>query len=389
VTVRGWQLDLTAYVQADSILWSQASVDELDPSTGQPLSEERFLIRRGRLRAEAHREALSAAIELDGNTGEGPAARVIGAQVGWTYTHGGEPLVTLTAGLLKIPFGVDVPASEREKVFLEAPAVSRGLFPGSYDAGARAHGSYGLARWAIAVMNGAPVGDAQWHGVDPSSSYDIVGRLGAELAGPRQLRIAAGVSALAGTGLHPGTPPTKDGIQWVDENQNGRVDPTEIQIIPGGPGTPSQTFSRDALGGDLQVHWHLPALGGGTAFFEAAIATNLDRGLVYADPIASSRDLRQLGFALGAVHDVGPRFRIGVRYDRYDADRDALDREGADLINVHKVFSTLAVMVAARWRDARITAEYDLERNPFGRGDDGAPTTRSADRVTLRIQVGF
>ena len=421
VTRHGWQLDLTGYLQIDSVAWSQASVDELDPSTGQPLNEERFLVRRGRLRAEARRDALSAAIELDGNTQSGPAARILAAQVSWTYAPGDRstgdvpvpsapaepshsphrawlarvdqplppPLLVLTAGLFKIPFGADVPASERDKAFLEQPAMSRALFPGNYDAGVQAQGGYGLARWSVAVMNGAPVGDAQWKGKDPSASYDVVGRLGADVAGPYRLRIEAGVSALAGTGLSPGVAPTKDGIQWVDDNQNGRVDPTEIQIIPGSPGTPSQRFSRDALGADLQVHWCLCVLGTGTAFLEAAIATNLDRGLVYADPVASSRDLRQLGVALGAVQELGPHLQVGARYDRYDADRDAMDREGAALINAHKVFSTLAVMAAARWSDARITVEYDRERNPFGRGDDGAPTTRAADRVTLRAQVGF
>ena len=389
MTRRGWQLDLTGYVQVDSIAWSQASVDELDPSTGEPLAEERLLIRRGRLRAEARREAMSAAIELDGNTQDGPAARLVAAQVGWTYEREGQPFVVVSAGLMKIPFGAEVPASERDKAFLEAPAVSRALFPGNYDAGVMVHGRYGVARWSLAVMNGAPVGDAQWRGEDPSSSYDVVGRLGAELAGPQQLRFEAGVSGLSGTGLHPGTPPIKDDIQWIDENQNGRVDPTEIQIVPGGPGEPSQTFSRGALGADVQVHWCVRTLGGGTAFFEAAIASNLDRGLVYADPVATSRDLRQLGFAIGAVQSVGPHVQVGARYDRYDADRDALDRQGLDVVNVHKVFSTLAVMASARWHDARITAEYDRERNPFGRGDDGSPTTRAADRVTVRAQVGF
>jgi Phosphate-selective porin O and P len=389
VTRRGWQLDLTGYVQADAIAWSQASVDELDPSTGQPLNEERFLIRRGRLRAEAHRDAVSAAIELDGNTQSGAVARIVSAQIGWTYALEDQPFVAVTAGLFKIPFGVEVPASERDKAFLEPPAMSRALFPGNYDAGAMVAGRYGLARWSLAIMNGAPVGDAQWRGRDPASSYDVVGRLGADVAGPRRLRIAAGVSALSGTGLHPGTPPTKDGIQWVDDNQNGRVDPTEIQIVPGSPGEPSQPFTHNALGADLQVHWCLCALGNGTAFLEAALATNLDRGLVYADPVAASRDLRQLGFAIGAMQELGAYVQIGARYDRYDADRDAMDREGAALINVHKVFSTVAVMATARWNDARVIVEYDHERNPFGRGDDGAPITRAADRVTLRAQVGF
>jgi hypothetical protein len=389
VTRRGWQLDLTGFVQVDAVAWSQASVDELDPSTAQPLNTERLAIPRARLRAEFHRDELSGAIELDGNTLNGATARLLGAQVGWTFSPGDQPLFTVTAGLLKIPFGAEVPASERDKPFLEPPAVSRALFAGNYDAGAMISGRYGLARWSLAIMNGAPVGDAQWRGKDPTSSYDLVGRIGAELVAPRTLRFEAGVSALSGTGLHPGTPPTKDGIQWVDDNQNGFVDPTEIQIVPGAPAEPSQTFARDALGADVRVHWCICAIGRGTAFFEAALATNLDRGLVYSDPVAVSRDLRQLGVVVGAVQELGPHALVGARYDRYDADRDALDREGAALINAHKRFSTLAVMASGRWDDARLTLEYDRERNPFGRGDDGAPATRAADRVTLRAQVGF
>lgn len=369
--------------------WSEASLDELDPVSRAPLNEERLLIRRGRLRAEAQRDALSLALELDGNTAAGPAMRLVGAHAAWSFARGGaSPLFVMTAGLVKIPFGADVPASEREKPFLEPPAMSRALFPGNYDAGVVVSGRYGLARWSFAAMNGAPVGDAQWRGRDPAGSYDFIGRIGGEI-GDRRFRVEAGVSALTGSGLHPGTPPTKDAIQWVDDNQNGRVDATEIQIVPGGPGSPSETFSRDALGADLAVHWCLCVLGTGTASFEAVIATNLDRAIVFADPIAVSRDVRELGISIGAVQNLGEQVQIGARYDRYDADRDARDRQGVDLVNVHKIFSTLSVMASARWHDARITAQYDHERNPFGRGDNGAPITRAADRVTLRAQVGF
>lgn len=393
VTLRGWQLDVTGFAQVDSVAWSQASVDELDPSNGTPLNQDRFAIPRARLRVEAHRDAVFGGIELDGNTLSGPTARLLGAQVGWSYAPdaapGAPPLLVAIAGLFTIPFGAEVPSDVRDKPFLEPPAMSRALFPGNFDAGAMVRGGHGLARWSLAIMNGAPVGDAQWKGKDPASSYDFIGRLGADIALPRRWRIEAGVSALSGTGLHPGTPPIKDGIQWVDDNQNGRVDPTEIQIVPGSPGEPSQKFARSALGADLTLHWCLCALGTGTAFLEIAAATNLDRGLVYADPVTASRDLRQLGYAVGAVQDVGPHLRIGVRYDRYDADRDAMDREGVDLVNVHKIFSTLAVIVAAHWTGARVTVEYDRARNPFGRGDGGAPIPRADDRVTLRAQVGF
>jgi hypothetical protein len=389
VTQYGWQVALTGYVQADSIAWSEESADELDPSTRAPLNQERFLIRRGRLRAEAHRDAFSGSIEFDGNTVSGPTARILGAQIGWAYPARGEPLVAASAGLFKTPFGVEVPSSERDKPFLEPPAFARALFPGNYDAGVMVRGSYGVARWSLAMMNGAPVGDAQWKGRDPSSSYDLVGRVGAVIDGPYRSRFEAGVSAITGKGLHPGAPPTKDTLQWVDENQDGIVQTTELQVISGMAGTPSESFDRNALGLDATVHWCICTVGTGAAYAELVAATNLDRGIVYADPIATGRDLRHLGYSLGVVQNLGSYAMVGARYDRYDADRDAYEREGVDLVGVDKVFSTLSVMASGRYRDVRVLVQYDHERNPFGRGDDGMPTTRSADRVTVRAQVGF
>jgi hypothetical protein len=119
------------------------------------------------------------------------------------------------------------------------------------------------------------------------------------------------------------------------------------------------------------------------------IATNLDRALVYADPILASRDLRHLGFAIGIVQSITEHAVIGVRYDRYDADRDASEHLGLGIVDANKIFSTLSVMAAARWNDARFLVEYDRQQNPFGRADDGSVATRNADRVTLRAQVGF
>ncbi|MBX3154934.1 MAG: hypothetical protein KF773_02955 [Deltaproteobacteria bacterium] len=394
VTANGWQTTITGWVQVDAVAFDQNSVDELEPNTREPLNRERFVIPRGRLRAEARREvpgagALSTAVEADLNTIDGPLARILAAQVGWTYPARGTPLVAVTAGLFRTPFGMEVPMSERVKPFLEAPSFARALFPGNYDTGVTAQGAYGLARWQVAIVNGAPAGDAQWRGRDPTSSYDLVGRLGAVVDGPRRWRFAGGVSALTGTGLHPGKGPTKDELQWVDDNQDGIVQLPELQVLPGSPAQPSLTFERQALGADVQAHWCLCRLGEGMAFFEVALATNLDRGLVYADPVSAKRDLRHLGYAIGVVQEVGKRFLVGIRYDRYDADRDAFEQQGFDIVNVNKIFSTLGAMATVRWQNARLLVQYDQERNPFGRGDDGQPITRRADKLTIRAQVGF
>lgn len=376
-------------MQADAVVWSQHSYDEVDPATGDPLNETALAVRRAFLRAEAHRDAYDAELELDGNTVKGPAARIVTAHVGWGYPDHGEKLVKLDAGLLLIPFGAQVPTNARYRAFLEQPTFLRALFPGDVDAGANASGSYGLVRWSLAAMNGTPVADAQWKGRDPVSSYDVMARVGTDIPLPHRGRFVGGISAVTGTGLHAGTPPTKDQIQWIDENQDGIVQTTELQVIPGRPGQPSQTFHRDALDVDLAAHWCLRELGHGVVQFEGAIAKNLDRGIVYADPIARSRDVRELGFSLGVVQDFGPYALAGVRYDRYDADRDASETQGVTTVYVHDVFETLSIMAAARFTTARLIVQYDHNTNPFGRDDTGMPTTQRADRVTIRGQVEF
>ncbi len=197
-------------------------------------------------------------------------------------------------------------------------------------------------------------------------------------------------SANVACGLHAGDPPTKESIEWVDENQNGLVDnTTELRVVPGTPGTPSETFAHDAIGGDVRVHWCLCVIGTGLAYAEVVLATNLDRGLLYADPVAASRELRHLGFQVGLVQNVTEHAQVGVRYDRYAADRDANERLGLELVGVEQTFSALSIMASARRGDARLVVQYDHERNPFGRADDGTPTTRDADRVTIRAQAGF
>jgi hypothetical protein len=113
------------------------------------------------------------------------------------------------------------------------------------------------------------------------------------------------------------------------------------------------------------------------------IASNLDRGLVYADPVQASRDLRHVGFAVGVVQTITDHAMIGARYDRYNADRDANEQQA-----LTKVFSTLSVMAGGRWNDARFVVQYDRDRDPSSRAN-GSPTTRHVDRVTLRAQVGF
>jgi hypothetical protein len=384
----GWQVDLDSFIQVDDVAWAQASQDQVAPS-GDPLNQETLSIRRGLVRATARKDDFRAMLEINASTYGGPPSAALNeAYVAWAPSE----LLTVLGGLVDVPFGVETPTNPRYRTFLEQPTYLRAYFPGNRDSGLLAKGAYGLLRWSVAAMNGAPTNDLQWKGKDPTSSYDIIARVGGELAVPTTYgrpRFTAGVSALTGSALHPGTPPTKDQIIWVDENGDGIIQPPELQVIPGSPGEPSQKFHHNALGVDAKVEWCLEWAGDGQAFFEGAIATNLDRGIYYADPIATSRDLRELGFMVGAIQHVTDNAIVGVRYDRYDADRDAMAQLGVTLVGTHRVFSTWAFLAAAVRGTARLTLEYDHAQNPLGRSDNGMPATIGDDRFVVRAQAQF
>ena len=295
-----------------------------------------------------------------------------------------------TLGLMRIPFGFEVQQKDYTRLFLERSNVMRALFPGEFDLGARLQGGWRWLRWQVAAMNGHPSGDTQFALVSPTQSKDFLGRVGADTTPHARLRIVSGFSALWGTGFHSGTPDTKDQLVWRDTNGDGQVDVTELLGIDGQPGLPSRTFTRYAVGGDLRVVSQLPRLGQLEVYGEIVWATNLDRALMPADPIAAGRPLRELGWYVAATQELGRFASVGVRYDRYDPDADARATVGASIVPRDLTFATLAAVAAVEWRPrARLSLEYDRNTNALGRTASGAPATLGSDVVTVRGQVVF
>lgn len=399
------RLRLSGYVQADAVAYRQSSVDEINPATGEPLNEDRFTITRGRLRADAQASILSAALELDANTVDGPAARIFEAEVSARWPGSSPqipPYIMATLGLMRIPFGSDGPYQERSRLFLERATATRALFPGNYDLGVRLSGGYRPFRYALAIMNGEPVGQVFFPARDANGAKDVLGRIGVDTHPHAKLHLEGGFSALSGTGLHRGTPSTKDVLVWRDANENGLVEGTEVQVIPGTAATPSQNFARFALAADVRLTAKWLSLGATCLFGEIVRAQNLDRGVEPADPIGAGRDVRQFGYQIGFTQDIGRFVVIGLRYDRYNPDDDANEQRGKNIVPKDSTYSTLAIAAAFRYTPSawtfgsdhlfsalRVIAEYDLRSNALGRTAGGLPTTLGDDSFAIRGEVSF
>jgi hypothetical protein len=374
------QVTVGGFLQVDAAM-RQSSSDQLKQS-GDPLNQDRFYIRRARPKLVATYGRVGGVLEIDINTVSGGQVRPSAVEA----TYKATPWLEAGLGIAKIPFGFEVGQSDRDRLFLERSNAERALFPGEYDVGARIGGAWKFLRYAIAAQNGEPVGEKTFTLRDPNQAKDITARAGIETKAG-DVTVAGGFSFLTGTGFHAGTPATKDTLVWRDINEDGIVNAGEIQVIAGQAATPSANFDRFGIGADLELTIDFHDNGKLVLYGEVVAAGNLDRATVIADPVVTSRDLRELGWYVAAIHEPTPWSAVGVRFDLYDPDADASELRTGAIIPVDQKLSTFALTGALKAEHGRLILEYDHNRNHSGRTMTGVPTNLSDDAVTLRAEV--
>lgn len=390
--------ELSGFVQVD-YLHSQLSSDELADGDAEPLNENRFMVRRARLRADGQRGPIEYSLEADFNTVDGAELGLRETEVAVfgvapkSWNLGFSLTGRVGAGVIRAPFGYEVYVErDVERLFAERSLMSQALFPGEFDVGARASLEAPFASLVVAVMNGEPIGSDAFPARDPNNAKDVVGR--AELRGNfGPVQLSGGFAAAWGKGFHPGSPPTKDSLVWRDLNEDGIVQLSELTAIPGGAGTPSESFERWGAEVDLQVAFPIPCVGTMRVYAEASLASNLDRGIRPADPVLLGRDQRSLGGYAAIVQQLGDSGAVGVRADYYRPEIDATDLQGGDLVRSRETFTSVSAAgswgVAAGGARGRVVVDFTHRRDPLGRDAAGRPADLANDELTARLEVVF
>jgi hypothetical protein len=389
---RSWPrgLVLGGYVQAQ-YQQSQASQDQLD-ANGTPLNQNRFLVRRARLRLDRGWDYASATLEVDGNNVNGLAFGLRRAEVSLLLRApepSAPPFAALTVGLTSIPFGYELYEPNLARIFLERTTGSRAFFPGDTDFAGTLGGAIGFFRYAVGVFDGTPVPDSEPNaiGFDPTEEKDFMARFGAETQPAKDLGVSGGVSFVGGSGFHAGTAATKATLQWQDTNQNGVVDAGEIVGIPGQAATPSQTFSHWAAGVDLQLRLRTP-IGRALLYGEAYVGSNFDRGLFMADPVETGINLREIGWYVAYVQEVTRYGLVGFRVDSYNPNADATTQLAGTLLPLDQTITTWSPLVGLVLPErARLVFEYDHIQNHQGLAPNGVPVDLPDDQWAVRLQV--
>jgi hypothetical protein len=353
-------------------------------------NKDRFDVRRARLVATGEWQYTALVLEFDANTVSGPQVDLKKAEGSLQYRPDRKKpaLIMATLGLFDTPFGYELVEIPRTRWFMEQSTAARALWPGTSDVGVRLAGAAGFFRWTIAALNGHPQGEVSPYALqDPIGWKDVVLRFGVDVKPRDNFQIAGGISSTRGKGFHAGTDATPAGVQWVDANRDGILQPNEVIGVPGQAARASQTFDRSALGADLRMYFR-SGLGVTKVYGELVVASNMDRGLFVADPALTQVDQRELGYYVGFVQEIGHYGVVGFRYDVYDPNLDAFDSRRARLLPYNQAISTYSPLIAVTLPGrARLTFEYDFISNALGRDSRGVPTSLAMNTWTLRLQV--
>jgi hypothetical protein len=372
---------------------NQLSQDEVLQG-GAPLNQDRFAVRRGRLRINGRWKYFRTDFELDASNTRGASVSARRASISGVLPsseEGAPPLLMLSAGLTEVPLGHELQQGQDDILFLERTTGSLAFFPGPIDTGVKLEGAYGPFRLQVAAMNGAPIDERAGGltGIDPTRAPDMLGRIGVDESAHPTLRIVAGVSFLTGKGFHEGSDATKPVLQWDDSDGDGQLSLPEIRQVSGRPAVPSKTFTRWAVGADLGFHLTTKA-GISRLYGEALLASNLDRALYIADPTLNNRNKRELSWYVAFVQDITQWGFVGVRYDVYDPNLDEQDSRRGSTVPRDASIKTLSPIVGLRWPGvARLTFEYDFVQDHLARDTRGVPTDLANNQWTLRAQGQF
>ncbi len=336
-----------------------------NPLVLTPANNERFYIRRGRLKltydASPHSQAV---VYFDGATDR--TVRLLEAYVTLLDPWTPEKRHQLTIGQMNVPFGYELERSSSTRELPERSRAENVLFSGERDRGVKF-----VSQWTtkletvVGVYNGGGVNQPDFPNTDPTRRKDVVARA----------RWAQGVFDAA--------------VSYYDGKNTIPLTGDDLQA------------DKTRLGVDAQAYYELPVLGGGSlrGEFYRGQDTNADsvRTLIGFVATTTPRDVTKdarllkagaepehlstdfVGGYLMWVQNLGESFQLAARYDRFDPnsdlDHDQYQRTG---IGVNGFYGG----------NVRVTLSYDVIKTEVAQG--GGRFTDPKDNLwTVQFQHKF
>jgi hypothetical protein len=301
------KLKFSGYIQG-RYEYRDDSISGVD-AQGRVTSFNRFLVRRGRLKAVYTGENAEYLLQIDA-TGDGTVLKDGEATFVDTWTPFG---FRLTMGQFKVPFGYEVLQSSADREMPERARVIRALFPGERDRGARLTARWEWLRFQAALVNGNfTQGDAVFNTFDNNRYMDTYLRIGGDfgsfvfnLSGEFGERLAGSVATTA--------------LTITDTNMDGIIQASEVTRAATTPAMRRVGIWR--VGADAQAYFDIPYVGGTAVKGEVVFSQDTNRDFRGA-PADACRDMKGFGWILTLNQNIGDYFGLAARLDQWNPNRD-------------------------------------------------------------------
>lgn len=372
------KLKFSGYIQTQ---FQSAENDGISSFSGGNFSKanhNRFMIRRGRLKATYDNEFSKYILQID--------ATEKGLSLKDAYISLTDPWLkefVFNAGVFNKPFGYEISYSSSDRESPERSRLFQSLFPGERDLGASLEFrtyegllSYFNLKAGLFAGNGV--------NVETDNQKDFIGRFGFSFPFEElYLSVDGGISA------YYGKVKRADGKSIINVNSP----------IVAADDVTSNWADRKYLGVDLQVYYDLPILGACSfrGEFISGKQPSLEKSPVSFTALpAADIYLRNFhGYYLLYVQNIGEYNQLIAKYDVYDPNSDVTgvqigEYASAKLSSGDLKYSTLGLGWVYHWdANTKFVFYYDMVKNETSKYIAGYEKDLKDDVFTFRIQYKF
>lgn len=390
------KLKLSGYIHAqyqiaDTVGNSLYSIGNYSSGAFAPGSDNRFTIRRARLKATYTEDLASFVLQID--------ASERGLILRDAYTAITDPWLrnfTLTAGIFDRPFGYEIGYSSSQRETPERARFFQILLPAEKDLGAQLgvafpedEGVLGYFNLKAGIFNGMRT-DAS----ENDNNKDFIGRLGVQLPFSD-----VGLAVDGGLSLYAGNVTSRSAVAYTmatNGDERGFVRDSSAENL-------NKNFERVYTGGDLEIYYDLPILGGFALRGEYVGGTqpcSSKSASFYSPTGADSVFVRKVhGFYVNYIQNIGLTNQFILKYDVFDPNEEVdgadIGKIGSNLTVADIKYSTWGLGWIYHWNtNVKFTAYYEFVHNEKVNAAANGSLAVYRDDVkdnvlTLRMQYKF
>ena len=380
------KIKLTGYVQAQYQAAESEGAKSFAGGDFPKTADSRFNVRRGRLKFTYDNTISQMVVQLDATEkGVGLKDAYLTFKEPWMQTFG------LTAGVFDRPFGFEISYSSSSREAPERTRLFQTLFPGERDLGVKLEitpqkGALQYFNFKGGLFAGNGIAS------ETDSKKDFIGRLGFQLPVTSiNLAVDGGVSMYSGKVRLDDA--TKDASGNTVPFSTFKLDsPTAFTTD-----ALTQYVDRQYVGGDIQLYYDLPVIGGFSLrgeYITGSQPGTKSAGSFYKGGSGDIYLRNFSGYYLNYVQNIGSRNQFIVKYDSYDPNSDVtaddFGKGDSKLSATDLKYYTLGLGWIYYWdSNIKFVAYYDMVTNETSKLLSGYESDLKDNVFTFRIQYKF